>query len=109
MTRAFCIASASALLVLGWIFFEITNVWPFNAGMIQIMRAIFAFGALGSLASLCFTRSRTLPPLCLAGAYVIIGLLTNGRNPTLYIILCAVLVTLVAILAVLVRRPLHAR
>lgn len=109
MTRAFCIASAIALLVLGWIFFEVTNVWSINAGLIQIMRAIFAFGAIGSLVSLCFTRSRTLPPLCLAGAYVTIGFLTNGPNPTLYIILCALLVTLVAILGALVRRPLYVR
>lgn len=109
MTRLFCIASAIVLLVLGWLFFEVTNVWSFNDGLIQAMRFIFALGALGSFISLCFTRSRILPPLCLSGAYVMIGFLTNGSNPTLYVILCTLVVTLIAILGVLVRRPLYVR
>ncbi|WP_428970404.1 hypothetical protein ACQR50_07320 [Sphingomonas sp. Xoc002] len=109
MARLTCIALAIVLLIVGWLIFELTNVWPFNASLVSMMRAIFALGALGSLLTLLFTRSRAMPPLSLAGSYIVIGFLTNSSHLGPYIASSAILVTLLAILSTFARRPLYVR
>jgi hypothetical protein len=109
MARLTCIALAIVLIIVGWFIFELTNVWPFNASFISTMRTIFALGALSSLITLLFTRSRTMPPLSLAGSYIVIGVLTNSSHLGPYIASSAILVTLLAILGVCAPRPLYVR
>jgi hypothetical protein len=109
MARLTCIALAIVLLVVGWFIFELTNVWPFNASLISTMRAIFALGALSSLLALLFTRYHVMPPLSLAGSYIVIGILTKSSHLGPYIASSAILVALLAILSVCAPRPLYVR
>lgn len=109
MARLTCIALAILLLVIGWFIFELTNVWPFNARLVSTMRTIFVLGALSSLLTLLFTRSRAMPPLSLAGSYILIGILTNSSHLGPYIASSVILVTLLAILGGCAPRPLYVR
>jgi hypothetical protein len=93
------------LLAVGWVLFELANIWPFNADRITVLRLMFATGVIATVAVLSFGRSRLLPPVFLAGAFVSTTIYSQAVTTVAYVVGAAAITALVAALG-WVRRPL---
>jgi hypothetical protein len=109
MTRAFGIAAFAALTGLGWFFFELSNIWPFNADRVSALRAVFAIFALAAACSFLLARWRLLPPMFLLAAFVVTSALSKATFSVGYLVTAGVIVSLSALLSLLYRPPLNFR
>ena len=109
MTRALGIAGFVSLTGLGWFFFELGNIWPFNAEKIYALRALFAFFALAAACSFLLARRRLLPPLLLLAAFVATSALSNAELSAAYVMTAGLIVLLSGFLSLSFRPSLKVR
>ena len=109
MTRAFSIAAFVALTVVGWFFFELINIWPFNADRVSALRIVFAIFALSAACSFLLARWRFLPPVLLLAAFVVTSALSKADFSAAYLVTAGVIVFLSGVLSRMYRPPLNVR
>jgi hypothetical protein len=107
MVRRIATIGILGLLVIGWVLFEVQNIWPFNADRITVLRLIFAVGAIATVAAFAFGRSRLLPPALIASTFLSTILYSNAAITVAYTVAAAVIVVLVAALGWVRRMLLH--
>jgi hypothetical protein len=105
MVRWIATIGMLGLLVIGWVLFEVANIWPFNADRITVLRLMFAIGAIATVAAFAFGRSRLLPPVLIASAFLSTSIYSHAVKTAAYVVGAAVIVALVAALG-RVRRPM---
>lgn len=109
MVRGVSLAAFFALIGLSWLVFELTNVWPFNAGRIAALRAIFAVLATSATGLFLFGRWRWLPAALLIAAFVVTTALSNAAATVPYIFSTGAIVLLVALVSRKFEPPLNVR
>ena len=106
MVRWLSFAGFIALIAMGWLLFELTNIWPFNAEKILLLRAgFFGFAVLATGAFL-FGRWRLLPAALTFGAFASTSAFSNATTNPAYVASAGVIVLLVALLSRLFGSPL---
>lgn len=109
MVRGIAVIGMLVLLVSAWLLFEVENIWPFNADRFLVLRSMFAAGVLATIGAFAFGRSRLLPPMLVASAFVSTTIYSAAVTTTSYIVSAAVIVALVAALGLALRPPLYVR
>lgn len=109
MVRWFSFAAFIALLAVGWVLFELTNVWPFNADQIPILRTLFVGFALLATGAFLFGRWRLLPAALTIGAFATTSALSNARANFQYIASAGLIVLIVGLLTLSFGIPLNGR
>lgn len=109
MTRALSIAAFVALTSLGWFFFELSNIWPFNADRVFALRTVFAVFALAAACSFLLVRWRLLPSILLLAAFVVTSAISNADFSAAYLMTAGVIVLLSGLVSLRYRPPLNVR
>lgn len=105
MIRVFSIATFVALTIIGWFFFELNNIWPFNADGVSKLRFVFAVFALSATCSFLLARWRFLPPVLLLAAFVVTSALSKATFSAAYLVTAGVIVFLSGVVS-RIDRPL---
>lgn len=107
MVRCFSFAAFVVLISLSWLVFELTNVWPFNADKIVLLRTFFVFFALSATGAFLFARWRLLPAFLLVAAFATTTAVSNAVINLPSFASMGVLILLVAIVSRLFGHPLN--
>ena len=109
MARSLIFFGYLALLVAGWILFELQNVWPFNADRVLILRSLFSAFALASVGALLFARPRYLAPILAMAAFVATSMISRSAFSINYVVTTTLLIMVIALLTRLFGSPIKAR
>lgn len=109
MARWFSLFGFIALLVVGWVLFELTNVWPFNADRIPTLRLLFGGFALTATGALLFSNRRLLPAGLTAAAFAVTSALSRATFNIPYVVSAALVVVLIALVSRYFGSPLRVR
>lgn len=94
------------LVAVGALLFELQNIWPFNGDRILTLRLIFAACSLAAIIALALRRSRFLPGILLAAAFVATSALSRADISVIYLLAGTLLVTVAALLGWAGRSPI---
>ncbi|WP_179640765.1 hypothetical protein [Sphingomonas guangdongensis] len=109
MVRWPAIIGIFVLLAAAWLIFELQNIWPVNYAKVEVLRLMFALGAVGSIAAFTWGRSRLLPSALIAATFASTAVYSNSAMTPTYALMAAMIVVLVAALTVAVPRPENVR
>ena len=99
MVRGLLLIVMAILVALSGLVFELQNIWPFNQGRVFQLRMVFLVFALGSTLPVVSARLWWLAPTLLATAFTITTLFSYARITPAYLLTCAFLVFLVAVVS----------
>lgn len=109
MTRAFSIAAFVALTGLGWFFFELNQVWPFNQDRVFALRTVYAVFALAAACSFLLAHWRLLPPILLLAGFIATSAMSNAAFSAAYVMIAGFIVILSGLLSLRFRPSLNVR
>ena len=95
-----------ALIAASTLVFELQNIWPFNGDRILTLRLIFGASSLAAIIVLAWGRSRFLPAILLAVAFVATSAFSRADMTVPYLLLGTLIVTVAAVLGWVGRPPI---
>jgi hypothetical protein len=107
MARWFSFAGFLALMTVGWVLFELTNVWPFNADRVPLLRILFGVSTVAATSAFLFIHQRLLPAGLMVAAFAVTSILSRATFNVPYIVSAAVVVMLIALVSRYFSPPLR--